>query len=96
MPGFVPSGKNNYSIKVLGLVVEFNEVCKPRLRKIGSYRETKNGHSVLLRLTIGNFSVLFGGDLNEKAEKFPLEHFGVEKFPKKIASQRKEPKTIVI
>ena len=89
MPDFAPNSKHNYSIEVLGPIVEFNKFCDPRLRKIGSYGETKNGHSVLLRLMIGNFSVLFDGDLNEKAEKFLLKHYGIKKFPVKIPFPKK-------
>lgn len=83
MPGFAPSDNRGYLIEVLGPVAEFDASQKPRLRKIGSYGETKNGHSVLLRLHFGGFKVLFGGDLNEKAEKFLLNHYaGRERFPK--------------
>ena len=38
--------------------------------------KTKNGHSVLLRLTYRDFSVLFGGDLNTPAEHFLMRHYG--------------------
>lgn len=82
MPGFAPSDGRVYSIEVLGPVVERDAAGKPRLRRIGSYGETKNGHSVLLRLTYGKFSIFFGGDLNEPAEKFILQHYGeTNKFP---------------
>ena len=61
------------------------------MRKIGSYGETKNGHSVLLRLHYGSFKILFGGDLNEKAEKFLLtSHAGIERFPKKGSKAYKD------
>lgn len=84
MPGFGPSDKRGYTIRVLGPVIEPGPDGKPRLRKLGSYGETKNGHSVILRLQYGKFSVLFGGDLNEPAEKFLLQHYtGVERFPRK-------------
>src|SRR5690606_27810424 len=38
--------------------------------------KTKNGHSVILRLTVGNLRVLFGGDLNRPAEDHLLRHYG--------------------
>lgn len=83
VPGFAPSDDRGYDIEVLGPVVEFDSAGVPRLRKIGSYGETKNGHSVLLRLRFGGFSVLFGGDLNDKAEKFLLSHYsGRSRFPR--------------
>lgn len=82
MPGFAPADRRGYTIEVLGPVVEPDGAGKPRLRKIGSYGETKNGHSVLLRLQFGDFSILFGGDLNEPAEKFLIRHYaGVDRFP---------------
>ena len=83
MPGFAPSDERGYTIEVIGPIVEFDDQNRPRLRRIGSYSETKNGHSVLLRLHYGDFKVLFGGDLNEKAEKFLLKHrSGRSRFPK--------------
>ena len=82
MPGFAPSDGRGYVIETLGPVVEPAANGAPRLRKIGDYGETKNGHSILLRLAFGKFSVLFGGDLNEKAEKRLLAHYGgVDHFP---------------
>ncbi len=82
MPGFAPSDGRAYAIEVLGPVAEPDAHGRPRLRKLGDYGETKNGHSVLLRLHYGKFRVLFGGDLNDKAEKFLLAHYaGLSSFP---------------
>ena len=83
MFGFGPSDGRGYTIQVLGPVVETSAAGDERLRKHGSYGETKNGHSVLLKLKYGGFSVLFGGDLNEPAEKFLLQHYtGRTSMPK--------------
>jgi len=83
MPGFAPSDGRGYTVQMLGPVVERSSTGKRRLRRLDSYSETKNGHSVLLRLQYGKFSVLFGGDLNEPAEKFLLQHYtGRTAFPK--------------
>jgi len=91
IPGFAPSDNRGYAIEVVGPIVEFDEAGRPRLRKIGSYAETKNGHSVLLRLHYGGFKVLFGGDLNDKAEKFLLRHYsGKNRFPKSGSSPYRE------
>lgn len=82
MPGFAPADGRGYQIEVLGPVVEHDGAGTPRLRRIGSYGETKNGHSVLLRLHFKRFKVLFGGDLNDKAERFLLNHYsGRSRFP---------------
>ena len=42
-----------------------NRYCLP---KLGSEGETKNGHSVVFRMTYGRLSVLLGGDLNTQSE----------------------------
>jgi len=82
MPGFAPSDQRGYTIEVVGPRMEFDAQGNPRLRKIGDYGETKNGHSVLLKLVFGDFSILFGGDLNHKAEKFILQDVaGLDTFP---------------
>ena len=84
LPDFAPSNNRGYKIEIVGPVAEFDAAGKPQLRKIGSYGETKNGHSVLLRLHFGDFKILFGGDLNEKAEKFLLNHYtNRTRFPQK-------------
>ncbi len=91
MPGFAPSDDRGYTIEVLGPVLERDAQGKPRLRKIGDYGETKNGHSVLLRLEYGDFKILFGGDLNDKAEKFLLTHYaGIDDFPSKGSQRYKD------
>ena len=83
MPEFAPGDGRPYTVEVLGPVCEVDANGDPRLRKIGNYGETKNGHSVLLKLKYNDFSVLFGGDLNYKAEKFILQQYaGIDKFPK--------------
>jgi hypothetical protein len=43
---------------------------------------------VILRLAYGDFSVLFGGDLNTPAEEFLLEqHTGIDKWPTTIVER---------
>ena len=84
MPGFAPSDNEEFSIEVLGPVVETAPNGKPGLRtftslltgKAMNVGKTKNGHSVLLRLQYRDFSVLFGGDLNTPAEHFLMRHYG--------------------
>lgn len=84
MPGFAPSDGHPYTIEVLGPWVEYPfGPGKPALRVFDeSLAVTKNGHSVLLRLQFGNFSVLFGGDLNTESEKFLLQCYaGISGWP---------------
>ena len=84
MPGFAPSNNEEFTIEVLGPVVETAPNGKQGLRTFASsltgkamnVGKTKNGHSVLLRLQYRDFSVLFGGDLNTPAEHFLMRHYG--------------------
>lgn len=85
LPGFAPSDALGYTIEVLAPWVE-NDGDGDKLRAFrGDYGVTKNGHSVILRLEFGDFSVLFGGDLNEPAERFLLHQYtGIAKWPATI------------
>lgn len=84
MPGFAPSNDAEFTIEVLGPVVERAPNGKKGLRTFAKSMtaramdkgKTKNGHSVLLRLKYHDFSVLFGGDLNTPAEHFLMRHYG--------------------
>ncbi len=92
LPKFEPKSGRNYSIEVLGPVVEYDASGKPRLKRISSnYGKTKNGHSIILRLQIGKFRTLFGGDLNVPAEKYLLQHYaGLDAFPAKSSDEYEE------
>jgi hypothetical protein len=84
MPGFAPSDGRRYTIEVLGPWVEYPfGPGKPSLRVFDNDLSlTKNGHSVLLRLVFGKFSVLFGGDLNRASEMFLLQQYaGLSAWP---------------
>lgn len=84
LPGFAPSDERGYTIEVLGPWFEYpNAPNRPQLRVFGSaMSKTKNGHSVILRLQFGHFSVLFGGDLNQPAEMFLLRQYaGISDWP---------------
>lgn len=85
LPGFAPSDNRGYTFEVLGPWVE-NDGDGDKLRVFsGGYGKTKNGHSVILRLAFGDFSVLLGGDLNAPAEQFLLmQHTGIHKWPTTI------------
>lgn len=82
VPGFAPSDGGVCIIEVLGPVPDIKD-GKPRLRWFGNFigstahneGKTKNGHSILLRLTIGGCRILLGGDLNRPAEDFLLRHY---------------------
>lgn len=66
VPGFAP-GQSPLTIELLG--PERDVVAgKPALKWFGGVGETKNGHSVVLRLVYRDISVMLGGDLNIPAE----------------------------
>lgn len=48
---------------------------KKLLRVLGNDGETKNGHSVVIRLHFDKIKLLLGGDLNEKSQEFLAEHY---------------------
>lgn len=82
MPGFAPGDRDGYTIEVLGPWVERDAAGKLRLRAFGDAGKTKNGHSVILRLRYGEFSILFGGDLNRESEQFLLTRYaGLDAWP---------------
>ncbi len=80
MPGFAPSDPRDYEIEVLGPWMERAPDGATRLRKLaGNPGKTKNGHSVLLRLTFRGARVFFGGDLNVPGETLLLRgHAGLD------------------
>lgn len=85
LPGFGPNNPTGCVIEIIGPVVEADPQGSSRLRVFSDKpREkttsldtgkTKNGHSVLLKLTYKNTKILFGGDLNSPAEMFLLQHY---------------------
>ncbi|MBE1528656.1 beta-lactamase superfamily II metal-dependent hydrolase [Sphingopyxis sp. OAS728] len=88
MPGFAPGERDGYTIEVLGPWVECDATGKLRLRVFGDAAKTKNGHSVILRLRFGEFSILFGGDLNTASERFLLTRYaGLDAWPQDEADR---------
>ena len=81
MPGFEPG--EEVTIQVLGPVVEKTGQGKAGLRDFGNTGFTKNGHSVVLRLTYGKVRMLLGGDLNIPAEKLLLSTIMGKPVPEK-------------
>ena len=84
LPGFRTDGPEKLLVKVLGPVptpdsgkVEYITFSDPHNHPSiqPSSSHTRNGHSVVLKLRFGNFSFLFGGDLNIPAEKHLLQAY---------------------
>ncbi len=90
--GFMPGYEANKdpSIEVLGPVPEDLPGGGIGLRWFGSIGKTKNGHSVVLRLTYGGVSVLLGGDLNIPAENHLLKHYTGLRQPPRSGAEEEE------
>ncbi len=69
------------TVQVLAPVPENVNNGQPAIRWLSDIGKTKNGHSVVLRLTYGKISFMLGGDLNIPAEEYLLEHYTNEKVP---------------
>ena len=64
------TNKDSLQLNILAPITEtvsFNGETRECLPKIGGESETKNGHSVVLKLVYGHLKMLLGGDLNEKS-----------------------------
>lgn len=84
VPGWGP-GEKSLELQLLGPVLEQPPgLPSPGLRVLDSDAgRTKNGHSVVIRLVIGNVSVLLGGDLNVPSQELLLgHHTGLDPRPR--------------
>lgn len=69
---------NGLTVKILGPVkekVKLNTKSKNGLIKLGSEGVTKNGHSVIFQLKIGNLKIMLGGDLNTESQDYLLQQY---------------------
>lgn len=79
LPGHGPTAK--VKIELLGPATE-KVGAKDGLRWFGDVGKTKNGHSIVFRLRIGNVALLLGGDLNIESSRLLLErHTGLPGEP---------------
>lgn len=82
--GYLPGhgAADPFPIEILGPYAEIVE-GKTALRWFGDVGKTKNGHSVVLRATLGRLRVFVGGDLNIDSSRWLLEaHTGLSARPK--------------
>ena len=67
--------KNGMKMEIMGPVARIID-GKDALPVFGSDKgKTKNGHSVVIKLTIGHLRLLLGGDLNTEAEYYLIQHY---------------------
>lgn len=67
--------RDNMVMEILGPVAEKvnGKDALPSFDK--NKGKTKNGHSIVIKLTIGNLKLLLGGDLNTESEYHLIKHF---------------------
>lgn len=87
LPGFAPADNRGMTMKLLGPVPRLVG-GKSALPRIGNDGITKNGHSVVLLLEIGGIRMLLGGDLNEPAQDYLIEHYtGMSPHPDSVDAE---------
>ena len=73
-PVYLYNNKKGTTMEIMGPVAEMID-GKPALPYFGSAGKTKNGHSVIIKLTVGHLKLLLGGDLNMEAENYLLQKY---------------------
>lgn len=71
-------GSQSLKLEVLGPIrekISHDGETRSCLRKLGNEGVTKNGHSVILKLTCSKLTVMLGGDLNTQSQDFLLKSF---------------------
>ncbi|NJS15288.1 MAG: MBL fold metallo-hydrolase [Sphingopyxis sp.] len=79
LPGFGAPDTPLFSLLgPAGLDASFDGQTRYCLARLGNEGVTKNGHSVVFRMTFGRLSMLLGGDLNTESEDhLAREHLGL-------------------
>ncbi len=89
LPGYAPVAAppavTATAIRVLGPVVEKLTGGTSGLRTLGSESETRNGHSVVLRVDHGKARILLTGDLNSASQALLLACHGAAEFEVDVA-----------
>ncbi len=89
LPGYAPEagppGATRSNVRVLGPVIEKLASGGVGLRVLGSESETRNGHSVVLRVDHGAARILLTGDLNTASQALLLACHGAAEFAVDVA-----------
>ena len=95
LPGYTED--KDFSIRILGPVVETDDDKRSLLRWFRKFNkkgydtgQTKNGHSILMKLKFHEVSILLSGDLNWAAEHFLLKQHVQRDIPGNGSSQDKK------
>ena len=89
LPGYAPvngqATAGQTTVRVLGPVLEKLAGGGVGLRTLGSESETRNGHSVVLRVDHGKARILLTGDLNTTSQALLLACHGAAEFEVDVA-----------
>lgn len=85
LPGYSPADGGDVSIRILGPILEDVIGKGPGLRILGNESETRNGHSVVLRVDYDQIRVLLTGDLNTASQRLLLSYHPLTEFNSDVA-----------
>ena len=83
VPGY--EAGSDVVMRVLGPVLEEAKPGTRGLRELGSESETRNGHSIVLRVDYGKVRVLLTGDLNTASQRLLLSYHDLLEFSVDVA-----------
>jgi len=84
LPGYAPR-PGAASIRVLGPILESMTDGGSGLRVLGTESETRNGHSIVLRVDFNKIRILLTGDLNTKSQQLLLSYHELSEFAVDVA-----------
>jgi beta-lactamase superfamily II metal-dependent hydrolase len=84
LPGYRPE-QGACVIRVLGPIAERIDANTIGLRELGSASETRNGHSIVLRIEYGACRILLTGDLNTASQHLLLSYVADSQFTTDVA-----------
>lgn len=90
LPGFSPTDQRGMTIKLLGPLPALLSNGKLGLPTFGGAGKTKNGHSVVMQIEIGNVNIQLGGDLNKPSQDYLLESYTGLSHPPHSAQEEED------
>ncbi len=84
LPGYAP-GENEVVIRVLGPILEEFASGQFGLRELSNESNTRNGHSIIMRLDYGVARLLLTGDSNEESQRLLLSYHEADEFAADVA-----------
>lgn len=85
LPGYAPGDGGPTTVRVLGPLLEPLAGGGSGLRSFGAVSETRNGHSVVLRVDHGRARLLLTGDLNADAQRLLMAAVPAAEFEADVA-----------